>query len=142
MPILSKPSSAARMAVIYVTLGALTLVWSGIWYWYLQTHPPGPERESLYYWCWGFILTGAVLFLIGITLGQIGRAARHAELPPPEATPVEATAEINAASRAPIVAPVNPAMPVATSMGAAVMPGAVPAQPVQPAQGAVPAKRS
>lgn len=126
MPILSKPSPAARMAVIYVTLGALTDVWSGIWYWYLQNHPPAPEKEWLYYWCWGFILTGIVFLFIGATLGQIGRAARHAELPPEEATPAATQAELNASSRAPIVAPVNAALPVATPVGA---PSAMPARP-------------
>ena len=43
MPILSKPSSAARTAVIYVTVGALTEVWSGIWYSYLKHNPPPHE---------------------------------------------------------------------------------------------------
>jgi hypothetical protein len=85
MPLLSKPSSAAFMAILYITLGALIDVWTGIWYWYLKDHPP--EQAGMYYWCAGFFLTGLTLLVIGLALGRIGRAALHAELPPSEATP-------------------------------------------------------
>ena len=74
------------MSLIYITLGALLDVWSGIWYWYLHSHADEVSQTS-YFWCAGFFLTGLTLLIIGLALGQIGRAARHAELPPPEATP-------------------------------------------------------
>ena len=106
MPILSKSSFAAQTALVYVTLGTLTGVWSGLWYWYLGNHPP--LNDSTWYWCYGFILTGLALFVIGLLLGQIGRSARHAELPPPEVTGAAVRAEENAAARAPLIAPVNP----------------------------------
>jgi hypothetical protein len=128
MPVLSKPSFAPRAAVLYVTIGALIGVWSGIWFWYMSNHPP--QREVLWYWCWGFLLTGATLVVIGLALGQIGRAARHAELPPEEVMATEAKAELNAAARAPIVAPTNPAgtpaVPVATVVPSNTPPSAVP----------------
>lgn len=127
MPVLSKPSPMAGASLVYITLGALIDVWSGIRMWYLREHAPSDDVQM--YWCWGFLLTGTVLLLIGLAVGAIGRAARHAELPPPEVTPAEAQAEVGAAQRAPIVAPVNPAMPMMAPGG---VPAAVPMSPMQP----------
>ncbi len=123
MALLSRPSSAARTALIYITLGTLILVWAGIWYVWIQNH--NPVSEATYYICVGSLLTGLAFLVIGLALGRIGRAARHAELPPPEITDVEANATQAAAARAPIVAPVNPAVQgtVPLTGGAAVVPG-------------------
>jgi hypothetical protein len=103
MPLLSQPSSAARTSLFYITVGALMVVWTGIWFAYLNSNPP--ESPSVYYWCTGFMVSGVTLLVIGLALGRIGRAARHAELPPPEVTAPVATAEQTG--------PVNPAAPVA-----------------------------
>src|SRR5205823_8454952 len=84
------------------------------------------------YWCFGFFLTGVTLLVIGLALGRIGRAARHAELPPPEVTQAEAQAEQNAAARAPIVAPTNPATPLGAPPVQGAHPG-VPGVPTAPA---------
>jgi hypothetical protein len=65
------------MAVIYITVGALILVWSTVWYLY---HRPMTSPGS--FWCAGFFLSGLVLLIIGLALGRIGRSAREAELPP------------------------------------------------------------
>ena len=92
---------------MYITLGALTIVWSGIWYAWLRHAPP--HDEFTFYWCYGFMLTGLTLLAIGLAIGRIGRAARHAELPPKEVTPAVAQTDQKAAERAPMVAPVNPA---------------------------------
>jgi len=108
MPILSKPSDAARTSVMYVTLGSLVTVWSGIWYWYLSRNPP--INELYYYLCYGSLLSGIVILIIGLALGRIGRAARDAELPPKEVTGEAVVSEQNAAARAPVIAPVNPAI--------------------------------
>ena len=70
-PSLSKPSSAAPAALIYITLGALLTVWSGIWFMYLRNHPPG--NQVVHYFCMGLLGTGIVLLLIGFTLGPISR---------------------------------------------------------------------
>jgi hypothetical protein len=110
MAILSKPSPAAQTSLIYITIGALTDVWSAIWYAYLRHNPPA--ADSTWYWCYGFFLSGLALLIIGLAVGRIGRSARHAELPPEETTPVVVKAEPNAAARAPLIAGVNPAMPV------------------------------
>jgi len=121
MALLSKPSSAARMSLAYITVGALMLVWTVVWYAYLHTYEP--DWNYLYYICFGLMATGGVLLIIGLALGQIGRAARHAELPPPEVTlemakiseqATEAAAQATAVrAAAPGVMPVGGAMPVA-----------------------------
>src|SRR5438132_7291401 len=109
MPILSKPSQAARVAVIYITIGALLTVWTVVWYLYLRNHnPEEPTTSGTYYVCYGLFFSGLVVMAIGFAIGRIGRAARHAELPPPEAQPAVENAEQNAAARAPVVASVNP----------------------------------
>jgi hypothetical protein len=124
MPLLSQPSSAARTARLYITVGALLVVWTGIWYVYLRNEVP--DAGGVYYWCAGLLVTGLTLFSIGLALGRIGRAARHAELPPPEVTQTLASAEQAAAARAPLVASVNPAAPAAPGVGAAAGSGGVP----------------
>jgi len=132
MPILSYPSPAARTAVIYITLGVLTGVWSGIWYFFMRSHPP--DADSTWYWCYGFLLTGLALVVIGLAIGRIGRSARHAELPPDEVTTTVANTEQTAAARAPVIAPVNPAIP-AVSVEAGknpLWPEAKPAAPAPP----------
>ena len=97
--------------MIYITLGVLTDVWSGIWYFFMRSHPPA--ADSTWYWCYGFLLTGVALVVIGLAIGRIGRSARHAELPPDEVTPAVANTEQSAAERPPVIAPVNPAIPAA-----------------------------
>ena len=89
-PIMSKPSKAAHMAIIYVTAGAFLMVWSGVWYaWMLHQAPPDsgqPHRDGWFYICYAIFFTGLTLFVIGFALGRIGRAGRRAELPPEVAT--------------------------------------------------------
>jgi hypothetical protein len=109
MPLLSRPSFSAYAALMYITVGLLTDVWSGIWYWYLRNYEPADS--TTWYWCYGFLLTGLALLVIGLLIGPIGRAARHAELPPHEVTPAEARTQQEAAARAPMIAPANPAAP-------------------------------
>jgi len=82
---MSKPSGAAPATLVYITLGAIMTVWSGIWYMYLNHNPPA--HQAVNYICYGFLITGIVLLAIGFILGPLSRWARHAELPPAEATP-------------------------------------------------------
>ena len=104
-PIYKDTSNSARLAVIYITLGALLVVWTAIWSLYLMTH--GPVKDSTWYWLLGFLLSGLTLVGIGFGVGRIGRTARqadtgeHAAANPPMAVPVappqgpEATAQPN-----------------------------------------------
>jgi hypothetical protein len=145
MPVLSKPSAAAFTALSYITLGALMDVWSAIWYVYLS-NTGRAASDPVWYWCYGFLLTGLALLLIGFGVGQIGRAARHAELPPPEITPTEAQIDKMAAARAPMIAPVNPAAAAVAPNGQTVVPTAqIAAAPVAtgvpPVASAAPAPR-
>jgi len=63
----------------YITVGALTIVWTSIWFAYLSNHPP--ETDHPYYWVSGCMATGITLLIIGISIGSIGRASRPAEAP-------------------------------------------------------------
>lgn len=116
-PIMSKPSKAAPMAIAFVTLGALVMVNTGIYYLYIRSHPP--QADSTYYWIASIFFSGFTLFAIGFGLGSIGRAARTAELPP-EVAPGEKTAQ-----------PAVAAPPAVAPNGQPVAPGAV-AVPGQP----------
>jgi uncharacterized membrane protein YhdT len=128
-PILSKPSSAARTAVMYITLGALMVVWTVVWYLYLNRHG---GSDLAYFTDYGFFFTGLVLIVIGITIGRIGRSARHAELPP-EVNKHEETAEpaVTAPQPQPTAAPA--AMPPGYFVPPYPAPGV--AQPAAPVQG-------
>jgi hypothetical protein len=100
----TKTSGSAFMAVMYVTVGAIMCVWSGLWYWFQQRHQSGSDNS--YFWCYGFFLTGLALLIIGLALGRIGRQARHAEAPP-DATPTNAPPPV-ATAPAPVAMPSVP----------------------------------
>lgn len=110
MSIMSQPSVEAKVSLSFITGGMLIGVWSAIWYVYLRNHPP--EGTGVYYICTGCFLSGLVLVFIGVAVGHIGRAARRAELPPAEVTGAVVDVNQEAASRAPIIAPVNPGQPI------------------------------
>jgi hypothetical protein len=104
MALLTQPSSAARTSLIYITVGALTLVWTGVWWAYLRHYPSEEVAGYTWYICYGLMLTGGVVLLIGLAVGQIGRQARHAELPPADAMNHETKVQEIQAT-APVVAP-------------------------------------
>lgn len=128
MPILSKPSGAARMSLMYITTGALVDVWTIIYWIYLNRHPEG-HGDVPYYWVYGFFFTGVVLLVIGLALGRIGRAARHAELPPE--LPNGQTAE-PPANAVPPGAPGTGPGPVYYTVPGQAVPAAQPAAPAAP----------
>jgi hypothetical protein len=82
-------SAAARAALIYITVGALIVIWTGVWYVYLHNNPP--DTTTAYYWCGGLLVTGMSLLAIGLGLGRIGRAAKHADHPAQIVPPVVMT---------------------------------------------------
>jgi hypothetical protein len=111
-------SSSARTAVIYITVGALCVIWTGVWFLYLHNNPP--DNNAVYYWCGGFLVTGITLIGIGFGLGQIGRSARHADVPPQEVKTAQPTAgavapvvlDPNSTAAAPVAQVVVPASPI------------------------------
>ncbi len=133
MPVLTKPSAAARMSLLYITVGALMIVWTAVTFAYYYQRPPSDDR--LWYVLTGLMLTGVTLLVIGLALGRIGRAARHAELPPPEVTPAVAATDQKAAQSG-MAAPAVPAAPAAPTRAVPTSPvaAAVPSQPVRPAR--------
>jgi hypothetical protein len=114
MPIFSKPSSGARTSVIYITVGSLTEVWSGIWFWYLRSNYP--STETGFYWCYGFLFTGLTLIVIGLAIGRIGwlggdahQAQLHRdELHDAEVKPAVTRVEQTPAAKGPSVVAANP----------------------------------
>jgi hypothetical protein len=95
-------SSSARTALMYVTVGALVVVWTGVWYIYLNNNPPETNRP--YYLCAGLLISGLTLLGIGLGLGRIGSSARQAEVPVHSVTNVPAAPASNGP---PAVTPAN-----------------------------------
>ena len=87
MPILTQPAFGPRTALIYVTVGALIDVWTLVWYYTRDRDLTRTEQ----FWVVGLILTGLTFVVLGLFLGQLGRAARRAEMPPPGAVPQQPT---------------------------------------------------
>ena len=83
MGLLSKPAFGPKASLIYVTLGSLIMVWTGVYYVFKYWGTSMPEQTGFY--ITGFFLTGFTLLAIGLLVGQLGRAARRAELPPDDA---------------------------------------------------------
>jgi hypothetical protein len=89
---------AARAALTYITIGALTDVWAAIWFWYMRSNQSSDQNGTWWYICIGLLLTGAVLMVIGFLVGRIGREARHADAPPAPAGVTQQAAAAQAAS--------------------------------------------
>ena len=98
MPLLSQPAFGPRTAIIYITLGTLIDVWTTVWYFAFARDSAGVMTRNTQFWLLGLFLTGLTLILIGFFLGQIGRSARKAELPPKEAQADEAAIQQTAAA--------------------------------------------
>ena len=69
----SKQATSATLALIYITVGALTDVWTVVYYMYLNRYG---GSDTAYLWCHGFLASGLVLMVIGELVGRIGRTAR------------------------------------------------------------------
>jgi hypothetical protein len=79
VPILQAESRAPGTSLAYITIGAIMAVLAGTSYFFFDGNAyVGYIRTS-------FLVLGIVLMVIGFTVGHIGRAARKAEVPPPEA---------------------------------------------------------
>jgi hypothetical protein len=103
------------MAVIYITVGALIIVWTGVYFIHLTRIE---ASENAYLWCAGFFFSGVVLMAVGFAVGHIGRSARQAEVTPTaiippvvsaSAAPVAPAAQQNGAvAGTPVTAPAPP----------------------------------
>jgi len=89
-PVYKDTSNSARLAVIYITLGALLVVWTGIRSLYLLAHGGPAGGDSTWYWILGFLLTGLTLMGIGFGVGHIGRTARQADVGEHQVAPPQA----------------------------------------------------
>lgn len=140
MPLMSQPAFGPKLAIGFITGGCLIDVWTLVWRYTIAPPDLNPNQK---FWFWGLLLTGLTFVVIGAFLGSIGRAARKAELPPPEATPAEANIQANAAAN-PHPAVAGAAMvPGAAPLAAGVAyPGMVPGQPMpaQPPAGVPPVR--
>ena len=106
----SKQATSATMALVYLTVGALTDVWTVVYYMYLSQHG---GSDTAYLWCHGFLATGIVLIVIGLLVGRVGRSAKQAET---AATPAQVI------TTAPAPAPVMNAVPQQPAVVAATAP--------------------
>lgn len=77
---LHEASKGARYAIFYLTAGALLMIWSAVWFYYLKQHDY-PAGDPRYYVCTGLLLSGAAVFAIGALIGRIGREAKQADVP-------------------------------------------------------------
>jgi hypothetical protein len=119
----SKQATAAKTSLIYLTIGALTIVWTAIWYWYLKNNG---AAQNTYLWVYGFMATGVVLLIIGAAVGQIGRSAMPAE--------TASTAEVVPGAAGAVASSAPSASPPAGTGQQTMTRGTIPASPVAPAQ--------
>jgi hypothetical protein len=77
---LHQPSQGTRYSLYYITIGSVTVIWSGVWYYWLR-HSATPLGDSRFYVCTGLLLTGLAFLVIGVLIGRIGKEASHADVP-------------------------------------------------------------
>ena len=102
-----RPSRGAKYAIYYLTVGALIMIWSAVWFYYLMHHEY-PAGDGRYYLCTGLMLSGAAVFLIGSAIGWIGRETKQADVPVATvATPATAPAadQVDGVRQGPVAPP-------------------------------------
>jgi hypothetical protein len=141
MPLLSQPAFGPKLSIGLILGGSLIDIWTLVW---RVTLGPDTLSGSERFWYLGFLLTGAILLIVGLMIGQIGRAARKAELPPAEAASAEAQIQNTAAMHPPVVQTNGMVQPNAMEMPVAAMPATpmvTPQQQVIPVPQQQPAQR-
>jgi hypothetical protein len=107
MSILTTPSNAFPVSLAYITIGTLIDIWTIV----AMVYYP-PETRGGHFFIVGSLVTGIALLVIGVLLGPIGRAARHAEMPPSEVTQAVTEATTTAAANPPpVIAPMAGSTP-------------------------------
>ena len=127
----TKQAAAAKTSLAYLTVGALTIVWTVIWYLYLRNNG---AAQNTYLWVYGFLATGVVLLIIGFAVGQIGRSAMPAETAPTAAVTGVVPAAGMAAPVAAAPAGQANAMPPAGTGQQVVNKGTIPPAAAAPSQ--------
>jgi hypothetical protein len=79
MNVFARITSGTKAALLYITVGALMIVWSALYLVYLHNHPVESGNDLSSYTGVGFLLSGLTLFVIGSAIGWIGRSARQAD---------------------------------------------------------------
>lgn len=123
----TKQATSATTALIYVTAGALTDVWSAVYYVYLTRHTPA--GDNAYLWCAGFFCTGLCFIIIGLAVGRIGRSALNAET---AATPTQVVTTPTVAAVPPTPPAPAATLPAAPAPNAVAPPPAIPRAPAAP----------
>lgn len=112
-----EPSKGAKYAIFYLTAGALVIIWSAVWFYYLVQHDYS-AGDIRYYLCTGLLLSGVAVFVIGALIGRIGHEAKQADVPvatvatpatnpAPPPTPSRANGATGAPAPAPVQQPVT-----------------------------------
>jgi len=108
-----RQARSATMALLYVTIGALLVVWTIIYYIWLNRNG---GTDNAYLLNAGLFASGVVLIVIGLAVGRIGRNARQAEVSSAAPVAVVTAPGAPAAEPAP-VALINPPPPLTTAPG-------------------------
>lgn len=123
-------SKKASTAITYVTIGALLLVWGGLWNFYLFRYEGSIGWK---YVAFGILLTGLAFAVIGILLGRIGKAANEADESPEDEKPDHVHVHQDANAPAPTPPAPGTAPPSAAPVDAPVdAPPAHPSDPERP----------
>lgn len=85
MPFLRSTTAPATIALIYITVGTLTMVWTAVYFIYRITQGNDTSPEA-YYWIAGFLVTGLVLLLIGLSTGHIHQSTNAPIVVTPQPT--------------------------------------------------------
>ncbi len=111
--LLRSQSRSAAGAIVYVTVGTLMVIWSGLWYFYFLFPEPNPPTWQKFA-CVGMILSGFAIGGIGLLFGLIGRGAKGADTTVGVAANVPAVPIVstNVGSAGALSAPVVTATPV------------------------------
>jgi len=76
--LLRSQSRSVAGAITYVTIGALMMIWAGLWYYYFLMPVPNPPTWQMFA-CVGTILSGFAIGAIGLLFGLIDRGAKAAD---------------------------------------------------------------
>ncbi len=123
---LHQPSQGASLALFYITAGILTMIWTGVWYYFINAE--GSNGKWQYYVCAGLFLSGTAVTIIGLLVGRIGKMGKKADSPPAGTKIVDPEVAHPAPAAPVVMTPVATAAPVAPVAPAAPAPPAAPAR--------------